>query len=109
MDGLFCSVLFCFLYLIFSRESCSKGNCDISPANVAIVCEGGDGGGATSSAPSFTPSPTPVPVTVTDCEIVEVEGTSGGDLDGFYYDDGSAKQGVVAQFMGYEDDLTRQA
>lgn len=84
-------------YWVFpSRENCSNADCNSVPANVEVVC----GDSSTSGTQSFTP--TPVPVTSTECDIVEVEGTSGGTLDGIYYNDGSTRQGGVAQFMGYD-------
>ena len=78
----------------------STTGCVNSPAGVEIVCGDGSASGGSLS--------TPAPGALTsDCEIVEIVGTSGGELDGTYYDDGSSSQGGVTQFIGYTVDLTR--
>ncbi|CBJ33995.1 expressed unknown protein [Ectocarpus siliculosus] len=76
-------------------DNCGTGGCQSSPAELTIVC--GDG---TTAAGSGTPAP--VSVTASDCEAIEVAGTSGAESDGFYYDDGSELGDGVTQYVGYD-------
>ncbi|CAM9389967.1 unnamed protein product, partial [Hapterophycus canaliculatus] len=69
--------------------------CTSIPVDVGILCSDG------STAGSTTPSP--LPASVSDCEILEVAGTSGAGKDGFYYDDGAEPADGVKQYTGYDD------
>lgn len=99
---------FCFVFSYPSNarkqirvEDCT-GSCESTPIAIDIVC--GDGSGP------VVPSPTPAPFTASDCDIVEVAGTLGASVDGYFYNDGSTLEDGVAQYIEYAlvgDDLSR--
>lgn len=82
-------------------QSC-PGTCDSTPIAIGIVC--GDGTG------EVAPAPTSAPFISSECDIVEVAGTSGASFDGFFYNDGSPLEDGVVQYIEYAlvgDDLSR--